>query len=51
MDYPRIKLSSIQWVFEGEENVLFTEQFLNWDIIEVQVDIPVEPATKTEQGT
>ena len=50
MDYPRVKLSCIQWVFEGDENVLFKEQFLNWDEAEVQVDIPIEPATKKDKG-
>lgn len=48
MDYPRVKLSCIQWEFEGEEKVLFKEQFLNWDEAEVQVDIPVEPVTKKD---
>lgn len=50
MDYPRTKLSCIQWEFEGDENVLFKEQFLNWDEAEVQVDIPIEPKTKKDQS-
>jgi hypothetical protein len=50
MDYPRVRLSCIQWEFEGEENGLFKEQFLNWDEAEVQVDIPIEPETKKAKG-
>eukprot|EP00026_Physarum_polycephalum_P000495 Phypoly_transcript_00496.p1 GENE.Phypoly_transcript_00496~~Phypoly_transcript_00496.p1 ORF type:complete len:1079 (+),score=217.15 Phypoly_transcript_00496:107-3343(+) len=49
MDYPRTKLSCIRWEFEGDEGVLFKEQFLNWDQTEVQVDIPIEPTTKKEK--
>lgn len=50
MDYPRTKLAAIQWEFEGEEKVLFKEQFLNWDESEFQVDIPSEPASPAEKG-
>jgi Leucine-rich repeat (LRR) protein len=45
----RVKLSSIQWEFEGEEKVLFKEQFLNWDEAEVQVDIPIPVRPISEQ--
>lgn len=51
MDYPRYKFSCIQWEFQGEEKVLFREQFANWDETVIEVEIPAIIVGEAAKGT